>query len=131
MELCISIAFSRFPLRRLWEVRNRGTAGIRGGCGHSKADGSMDARQAAALLLVLLLVTDWSHADGPGGRDGGDQIFMVSEHARPHLTIFLDLGLRLLEKEMATHSSILAWRIPWTEEPGRLQSMGSQRVRHN
>ena len=33
-----------------------------------------------------------------------------------------------LEKEMATHSSILAWEIPWTEEPGRLQSMGSQRV---
>ena len=37
----------------------------------------------------------------------------------------------LLEKEMATHSSILAWRIPWTEEPGGLQSMGSQRVRHD
>ena len=36
-----------------------------------------------------------------------------------------------LEKGMATHSSILAWRIPWTEEPGRLQSMGSQRVRHD
>ena len=36
-----------------------------------------------------------------------------------------------LEKEMAIHSSILAWKIPWTEEPGRLQSMGSQRVRHN
>ena len=34
-----------------------------------------------------------------------------------------------LEEEMATHSSILAWRIPWTEEPGRLQSMGSQRVK--
>ena len=34
----------------------------------------------------------------------------------------------LLEKEMATHSSILAWRIPWMEEPGGLQSMGSQRV---
>ena len=33
-----------------------------------------------------------------------------------------------LEKEMATHSSILAWRIPWMEEPGRLQSTGSQRV---
>ena len=32
----------------------------------------------------------------------------------------------ILEKEMATHSSILAWKIPWTEEPGRLQSMGSQ-----
>ena len=37
----------------------------------------------------------------------------------------------LREKEMATHSSILAWRIPWTKEPGGLQSMGSQRVRHD
>ena len=37
----------------------------------------------------------------------------------------------LLEKEMATHSSILAWRIPRMEEHGRLQSTGSQRVRHN
>ena len=36
-----------------------------------------------------------------------------------------------LEEEMATHSSILAWRIPWTEEPGGLQSMGSQRVGHD
>ena len=36
-----------------------------------------------------------------------------------------------LERGMATHSSILAWRIPWTEYPGGLQSMGSQRVRHN
>ena len=36
-----------------------------------------------------------------------------------------------LEEGMATHSSILAWRIPWTEEPGGLQSMGSQRVGHN
>ena len=38
---------------------------------------------------------------------------------------------RSLKKEMATHSSTLAWKIPWTEEPGRLQPMGSQRVRHN
>ena len=36
-----------------------------------------------------------------------------------------------LEEEMATHSSILAWKIPWTDEPGGLQSMGSQRVRYN
>ena len=47
-----------------------------------------------------------------------------------------DLGLiarlgRSLEKKMATHSSILVWRIPWTEEPDRLQSMGSQRIKHN
>ena len=36
-----------------------------------------------------------------------------------------------LEKAMAIHSSILAWEIPWTEEPGELQSMGSERVRHD
>ena len=36
-----------------------------------------------------------------------------------------------LEEEIATHSSTLAWKIPWTEEPGRLQSIGSQRVGHN
>ena len=36
-----------------------------------------------------------------------------------------------LEKGMATHSSVFAWRIPWTEEPGGLQSMGLQRVRHD
>ena len=38
---------------------------------------------------------------------------------------------RTLEKEMATHSNILAWSIPWTEEPGRLQSMGLQRDGHD
>ena len=36
-----------------------------------------------------------------------------------------------LEEEMVTHSSVLAWKIPWTEEPGSLQSMGSQRVGHD
>ena len=41
------------------------------------------------------------------------------------------LGWGDLEKAMAPHSSILAWKIPWTEEPGRLQSMGSQRVGHD
>ena len=37
----------------------------------------------------------------------------------------------LLEKEMTTHSSVLAWKIPWAEEPGGLQSVGSQRVGHD
>ena len=46
------------------------------------------------------------------------------------VSLFLCNNL-LLEKEMATHSNILAWRIPWTEEPGRLQSMGSHRVGHD
>ena len=40
-------------------------------------------------------------------------------------------GNIVLEKEMATHSSTLAWKIPWMEKPGRLQSMGSQRVGHD
>ena len=48
------------------------------------------------------------------------------------LTWFQSLGWEdSLEKEMVTHSSILAWRIPWMEKPGRLQSMGSQRVGHD
>ena len=47
------------------------------------------------------------------------------------ICIYLCMYLCILEKEMATHSSILAWRIPWTEEPGRLQSMGSLRVGHD
>ena len=41
------------------------------------------------------------------------------------------LGWNKLEKEMATHSSTLAWKIPWTEQPGRLQTMGSQRLGHD
>ena len=46
--------------------------------------------------------------------------------------MFVPLGCEdSLEKEMAIHSSTLAWKIPWMEEPGRLQSMWSQRVRHN
>ena len=54
-----------------------------------------------------------------------------------HLPTMLETWVRSLgwedplEKEMATHSSVLAWKIPWMEECGRLQPMGSQRVRHD
>ena len=54
-----------------------------------------------------------------------------------HLSVVQDTSVQSLdwedplEKEMATHSSTLVWKIPWTEEPGRLQSMGSQRVGHD
>ena len=65
-------------------------------------------------------MTDW-----PGGSDV-KRLLTVQE------TRVQSLGREdLLEKEMATHSSILAWKIPRTEKPGRLQSMGSQRVRHD
>ena len=63
--------------------------------------------------------------DFPGGSDGKASASNVGD-----LGSIPGLG-RSLEKEMATHSSILAWKIPWMEEPVRLQSMGSQRIRHN
>ena len=44
---------------------------------------------------------------------------------------YLEMYIDTSEKAMATHSSTLAWKIPWTEEPGRLRSMGSQRVGHD
>ena len=63
--------------------------------------------------------------DFPGGLDGKASVYNVG-----------DLGSipgsgDPLEKEMAIHSSTIAWKIPWTEERGRLQSMGSQRVGHD
>ena len=62
-----------------------------------------------------------------------EEVSLVAQRVK-HLPAMLETRVRSLgqedplEKEMATHSSILAWRIPWMEEPGRLQPMGSQRV---
>ena len=61
----------------------------------------------------------------PGGSDGKESVCNAGDPVQ-------SLGREdPLEKEMATHSSTLAWKIPWTEKPGRLQSMGSQRVGHD
>ena len=57
----------------------------------------------------------------PGGSDGKESALSAGNVDHEDL----------LEKGMATHSSILAWRIQWTEEPGGMQSMGSPRVGHN
>ena len=67
------------------------------------------------------------------GRDPGIKLAqMVKRLPTMRETRVPSLGWEdLLEKGMATHSSIPAWRIPWTEEPGGLQSMGSQRVEHD
>ena len=67
---------------------------------------------------------------------GVSQMALVVKNPPANAEGVRDEGLILgwedpLEKEMAIHSSILAWKIPWTEEPGRLQSMGLQRVAHN
>ena len=61
-----------------------------------------------------------------------DQTLLVKNQPAMQKTRVQSLGQEdLLEKGMATHSSILAWTIPWIEEPGRLQSMGLQRVGHD
>ena len=63
--------------------------------------------------------------DFPGGSDGKASVYNAGDSGSSP-----GLG-RSLEKEMAIHSSTIAWKIPWTEEPHRLQSMGSQRVGHD
>ena len=64
----------------------------------------------------------------PGGSSGKESVYNAG--AQEKLVWSLGQG-DLLGEEMATYSSILAWEVPWTEEPGGLQSMGSQRVRHD
>ena len=63
---------------------------------------------------------------------GGDCInILVYINSECFCITYHVLSNKELEKEMVTHSSTLAWKIPWTEKPGRLQSMGSLRVGHN
>ena len=64
----------------------------------------------------------------PGGSSGKERACNAGDSGEPGLSLGLDDPL---EEEMAAHSSILAWRIPWTEKPVRLQSIWSQRVRHD
>ena len=61
----------------------------------------------------------------PGGSDGKASVYNVGDPGS------IPGSGRSLEKEMAIHSSTIAWKIPWTEEPGKLQSIGSQRVGHD
>ena len=88
------------------------------------------------LLLLILLQTSvqldqctetvrLSLGQFPAGSDGKGSASNAGDPGS------IPESRKSLEKGMATHSSILAWRIPWTEEPGRLQSIRLQRVRHN
>ena len=71
-----------------------------------------------------------NHAPGfPGGANGKEPAYQCRRYKRC-VVQFLGQG-DPLEEDMASYSSILAWRIPWTEEPGRLQSIGLQRVGHD
>ena len=79
----------------------------------------------AMLGLCFASIGSSLAVGSPGGSDGR----VCLQFRRPG---FDSLGQEdPLEKEMATHSSTLAWKIPWMEEPGGLQSMGWQRVRHD
>ena len=81
------------------------------------------------LLAIFLLLYIWIPLGYPVGSSGKEPICLLQEIQETWVQF---LGREdPLEKEIATHSSILARRIPWTEEPGRLWSMGSQKVRHD
>ena len=79
----------------------------------------------ASCLCILLYNRKGSDLGHTGGSDSKASAYNAGDPGSIH-------GQEdLLEKEMATHSSTLAWKIPWMEEPGRLQSMGSQRAGHD
>ena len=88
---------------------------------------------SASVISTYQIQTDWKHEE--------NQTKFILAHNKSPVTwrlvscflnwAFNRSSLWLVEKAVATHSSTLAWRIPWTEEPGRLQSIGSLRVWHN
>ena len=122
------------------------------GLGRSAGEGiSYPLQYSWASLVAQPVKESACNAEDPGlisglGRSAGEEISYPLQYSWASLVVQLVKNLFAiletwvqsldwedpLEKGMATHSSILAWRIPWTEEPGGLQSMGSQRViRHD
>ena len=86
------------------------------------------------LFNLLMFMAYMEKAMAPHSMDGGAWWAAVHGVAKSQ-TLLSDFNFTFhfhaLEKEMATHSSVLPWRIPWTEKPGGLQSMGSHRVGHD
>ena len=115
---------------------------------HSSVDGNLGCFHVLAIAnsaamnhginvsLSILFSSGYMPRSGIVGSYGGFRTSLVAQMVK-RLSTMQETWVRsldwedLLEKEMAAHSSTLAWKIPWTEEPGKLQSMGSQRVRHN
>ena len=118
-------------IRGLWKLPD-GRDWLRGKLGLVLISGAMLSES-----LIQFSVDGWSHVPSllfTWGQTMGASLVAQRLKHLPAVreTWVWSLGWEdLLEKGMATHSSILAWRIPWTEEPGRLQSMGVQRVRHD
>ena len=85
--------------------------------------------RALLLLLALVSLSGGIREEGEKSEcSGGSSPPRTIPHHTPIGSLVREDPL---EKGMATHSRILAWRIPWTEEPGRLQSVGPQRVSHD
>ena len=89
--------------------------------GYTILNGELDKVTHSADRSIYLYI----FADGRYGT------FSTNRLEKPELEDFIRKATETLEKEIATLSSTLAWKIPWMEKPGRLQSMGSLRVRHN
>ena len=86
-----------------------------------------DSKCQATIITVSKILGEIKGL--PGGASGKELTCQCRRHKEIHVQ---SLGQEdPLEEGMVTHSSITAWRIPWTEEPGGLQSIGWQRVRHN
>ena len=86
------------------------------------------------LNVFFMSVTSWNPERTPGSRYSSPHLTVGELRLKRHLLLGRKVMTNLdsiLEKAMATHSSTLPWKIPWTEEPGGLQSMGSLRVRHD
>ena len=120
----------KIPWRRAWQLflpRESNGQGTLAGYSHRVAE-ELNTTTEKAMAPPL----QYSCLENP--MDGGAWQAAVHEVAksRTRLSNFtFTFHFHALEKEMATHSSVLAWRIPGTEEPGRRPSMGSRRVGHN
>ena len=97
-------------------------------CLNSPLPVSLSWADALCCNIISLLSVFWVQLTLTSGFPGGSVVMSPSTNAGD-LSLIPRLG-RYLDKEMAAHSNILAWEIPWIEKPGRLQSMESQRVRH-
>ena len=91
---------------------------------------SFSSSPSNEYLGLLSFKTDWFEILAVQGTLKSLLQHHSSKASILHHSTFFGNGTRSLEKEMATHSTIFAWRIPWTEESGRLQYMGSQKVGH-
>ena len=102
-------------------------------CGRARFSWVFFCGWMKSLSRIRLFATPWTVAyqASPSMGFSRQEYWSGLPFPSPRVYITFTFHFRALEKEMATHSSVLAWRIPWMEKPGRLQSTGLQRVRHD